>query len=180
MTATLVIGIDPDASGAIAFLTPAGELLAVEDMPMDTVQVGKHSRSRTAVPRLLALLKDAAGAHAFVERPTFRPMKRRDPATGVVTEVSMGVAGAGAMGEKYGCVITALAASGAALTEVRPGVWGAAIGLKGGKDDARRMAANLFPAHAERFARVKDDGRADAALIGYYGARQLRGDRRVA
>ena len=87
----------------------------------------------------------------------------------------MGVAGSGAFGESYGCLITALVASGCAITEVRPGVWGRSIGLKGGKDDARRMAANQFPAMAGMFARVKDDGRADGALIGYYGVLKLRG-----
>ena len=171
----IVIGADPGASGAIAFLDEAGNLLDVIDIPVDKIQVGKHSRSRVAIPRLLAALKGAAGAHAFVEQPTYRPMKKRNPATGQIVDTQMGVAGAGAFGESYGCLITALVASGCAITEVRPGVWGRSIGLKGGKDDARRMAANQFPAMAGMFARVKDDGRADGALIGYYGVLKLRG-----
>jgi hypothetical protein len=30
---------------------------------------------------------------------------------------------------------------------------------------------NLFPAEADRFRRAHDDGRAEAALIAWYGAR---------
>jgi len=177
MTVSLVIGVDTGVGGAIAFLTPDGDLLDVVDMPVDRIQVGKHARSRMSPPRLLAVLKGAAAGHAFLEQPTYRPMKRRDPKTGKIVEAQMGVAGAGAFGESYGVLLMGVVASGCSYEEVRPGVWGRAIGLKGGKDDARRMAARLFPAHADRFARVKDDGRADAALIGWWGARELRGER---
>lgn len=176
----LIIGVDPGASGAIAFLSPAGDLLGVEDMPIDRVAVGTGKRSRVAIPRLLGLLKGSAGAHAFIEQPTYRPMRRPNPQTGVPEATHMGVAGAGAFGENYGCLITALVASGCMLTEVRPGVWSRAIGLKGGKDDSRRMAANLFPGVARLFARVKDNGRSDAALVGWWGARSLRGGREAA
>lgn len=171
----LVIGVDPGVSGAIAFLSSDGQLLAVEDMPVDVTQVGKHSRSRVNFHRLAALLAGAAGAQAFAELPTFRPMKKRDPKTGEVVPTAMGVMGAGAFGISYGLTAGALMAAGCALTEVAPGVWGRAIGLKGGKDDSRRMAANLFPAQAGLFARKKDDGRSDAVLIGWYGLLRLRG-----
>ena len=177
MTTSLVIGVDPGAKGAVAFLTPQGDLLAVEDVPVDTVKVGKHSRSRLSRHRLLALLSGAKDAAAFFEQPEYRPMRRLNPATGASEPATMGVSGAGAFGEVCGGIAMALVASGAALIEVRPGAWKAAVGLKAGKDDARRMAANLFPAQAALFARVKDDGRAEAALIGWYGARELRGGR---
>jgi hypothetical protein len=31
----------------------------------------------------------------------------------------------------------------------------------------------LYPSHSEKFSRVKDDGRADAVLIGYWYLREL-------
>lgn len=176
MTASLVIGVDPGAAGAIAFLSPDGQLLAVEDMPIDRVQVGKHSRSRVSFHRLLALLSGAAGAEAFIELPTFRPMNRRNPATGEVVATSMGVMGAGAFGISYGLTAGALMAAGCALHEVSPVTWVRAVGLQGGKDGSRRMAADLFPAQAELFALKKADGRADAALLGRYGVLRLRGE----
>lgn len=175
MAASLILGVDVGVSGAIAFLSTGGDLLAVEDMPVDVVAVGKGKRSRVAIPRLLAILRGASGAHAFVEQPTYRPMTRPDSQTGIPVTAHMGVAGAGAFGESYGCVLASLVASGCSLTEVRPGVWSRAIGLKGGKDDSRRFAGNLFPSQSGLFLRKKDDGRADASNIGYYGLRQLFG-----
>jgi len=175
VTVSLVLGVDIGAGGAFAFLTPDGDLMDVVDMPVDVIQIGKHKRSRVSPHRLLALLRGAQGAHAFLEQPTYRPMKRRDPQTGETEDAHMGAAGAGAFGESYGAVLMGIVAAGCAYTEVRPGVWGRAIKLHGGKDDARRMASRLFPAHADRFSRQKDDGRADAALIGWWGARELRG-----
>jgi crossover junction endodeoxyribonuclease RuvC len=44
------------------------------------------------------------------------------------------------------------------------------MGQSLGKDGSRYRAAQLFPAHAAQFARVKDDGRSDAVLIAAYGA----------
>ena len=41
--------------------------------------------------------------------------------------------------------------------------------VRDGKDGSRLRAMELFPAYADRFKRVKDDGRSDAALIAYYG-----------
>jgi len=58
---------------------------------------------------------------------------------------------------------------------VRNGEWRAAVKLRGGKDDARRLAGNLFPAQASLFGREKDDGRAEAVLIGLHGTRELNG-----
>jgi crossover junction endodeoxyribonuclease RuvC len=176
VTAPLVIGVDPGVSGAISFLSPDGQLLAVEDMPVDTVQVGKHSRSRVSFHRLAALLSGAAGAQAFIELPQFRPMMKRDPRTGEVKPSSMGVMGAGAFGISYGLAAGALMAAGCSLTEVNPGAWMGAIGLSGGKDNSRRMAADRFPAQAGLFARKKDDGRADSCLLGWYGILRLRGE----
>jgi len=40
--------------------------------------------------------------------------------------------------------------------------------MRDGKDGARARAAELFPAYAQMFARKKDDGRADAALIAWW------------
>jgi crossover junction endodeoxyribonuclease RuvC len=41
--------------------------------------------------------------------------------------------------------------------------------LNAGKDGARAKAAALWPQRAEEFRRVKDDGKAEASLIAYWG-----------
>lgn len=177
MNVSLIIGVDPGASGAISFLQPNGALFGIEDIPVDRIQVGKHSRSRVNIPRLWGLLQGLGnGTAVFIEKPNYRPMMKRNPKTGVPEPMQMGVAGAGAFGETYGSLLAALVIAGAQIHEVAPGVWGRAIGLKGGKDDAIRLAGNLFPASAKLFARKMDHNRAEAALIGYYGAQKLRGE----
>ena len=178
MNVALILGVDPGATGAISFHSPDGGLLGIEDIPVDRVQVGKHSRSRVNVPRLWSLVQSIGGTNpaVFLEKPNYRPMMKRNAQTGQVEKSQMGVAGAGAFGETYGAILATLVIAGAQIHEVAPGVWGRSIGLKGGKDDAIRLAGNLFPPSAKLFARKMDHNRAEAALIGYYGARKLRGE----
>ena len=64
-------------------------------------------------------------------------------------------------------------ALGLPLERVRPSAWKMAMGLRGKpKAASRGMATELFPDFADQFRRVKDDGRAEAALIARYGAYQ--------
>jgi hypothetical protein len=42
--------------------------------------------------------------------------------------------------------------------------------VKGDKDVSRQRASALLPRHSGLWLRKKDDGRAEAALIAYYGA----------
>jgi crossover junction endodeoxyribonuclease RuvC len=53
---------------------------------------------------------------------------------------------------------------------VTPQRWQKDLNVRDGKDGSRQRAAELFPAYAHLFARKKDDGRADAALMAYWGA----------
>jgi crossover junction endodeoxyribonuclease RuvC len=63
-----------------------------------------------------------------------------------------------------------LAALQVPVTYVTPQTWQKAVGARDGKDATRLRAAELFPAYAQMFARKKDDGRADAACMAYWGA----------
>jgi len=55
------------------------------------------------------------------------------------------------------------------IVYITPQGWQKAVGMRGGKDGGRARAAEIFPAYAATFARVKDDGRADAALMAWWG-----------
>jgi crossover junction endodeoxyribonuclease RuvC len=57
------------------------------------------------------------------------------------------------------------------VTFVRPQVWTKALGVGSDKGAHREAACRLFPTDAEQFARVKDDGRADAALLAHWWMR---------
>ncbi len=76
------------------------------------------------------------------------------------------------MGQSLGVVLGILAALDIPTTTIPPRTWQKALDVPAGKDGSRYRAAQLFPARAELFKRVKDDGRSDATLIAAYGARQ--------
>ena len=63
-----------------------------------------------------------------------------------------------------------LAALDVPVTIVTPQAWRKRVVVREGKDGSRERAMQLFPRQAAMFARKKDDGRADAALIAYYGS----------
>lgn len=53
---------------------------------------------------------------------------------------------------------------------VTPAVWKAKLGLlNSGKGASRERCCSIYPATASSLVRVKDDGRAEAALIAHYG-----------
>jgi hypothetical protein len=61
----------------------------------------------------------------------------------------------------------------------RPAVWTKDMKVGSDKSLHRQRATERFPTHAASFARVKDDGRADAALLADWGLRTLRSDRGI-
>lgn len=173
----IVVGCDPGSSGAIAFLdVDTNALLAVHDIPIDKVQVGKHMRSRINRPKLLHILYQARGAAVFTERPEARPMRGTNKQTGQTTLRQPGAMGMMTLGENYGTLLMGLTAAEMALTEVRPGIWKKAMSVSASKDDARRRAEELFPYMINTFARKMDSDRAEAAILGLYGIRVLKGN----
>jgi hypothetical protein len=53
--------------------------------------------------------------------------------------------------------------------EVDPSAWKKTMRLSTDKNASRALASQYFPDCADQWARVKDDGRAEAALIALYG-----------
>jgi hypothetical protein len=169
----IYLGIDTGLGGAIAYYdAAAGDLLGIDDMPVDRVAVGKVERGRISATRLLAMLKPLAGAKAFVERPEARPLRGVNKKDGTTLLRRPGSAGMLAFGESYGVVYCALIACGIAVVEVRPGKWKRGAGVPAGKDEARRIASQRFPRWSGNFMRKKDNGRAEAALLGAWGSKQ--------
>ena len=54
---------------------------------------------------------------------------------------------------------------------VPPSTWKKALGLSADKNASRQRAIETWPEHVRTFARVRDDGRAEAALLALFGAR---------
>ena len=91
----------------------------------------------------------------------------------LLIEEVQGVQGAGAtsaftFGFGAGLLEGILIAARRPYMKVRPQVWTKALGVARDKGDHRQLAQRLYPESAHLFARVKDDGRADAALIAYW------------
>jgi crossover junction endodeoxyribonuclease RuvC len=158
-----ILAIDPGLSGAVAVYWPATGAVHVHDMP--TVNAGKGKSSKRCIDvQGLALLvagivADGDITHAFLELVGVRPLE--------------GVVGAFTFGEGVGVIRGILAANLIPVTRVTPAVWKKALGVPAAKDGARARASELLPRHAGMWTRVKDDGRAEAAMLGVYGARQL-------
>ena len=148
-----VIGIDPGLSGAIARPMPDGSV-DVWDMPTITVR-DKRRIDGYALRDLLVGV---------------------GPVDMVVLEHVQGVQGSGAtgaftFGEGFGLLQGLLIGLDRPHHLVRPQAWTKALGVGSDKGEHRRTAQRLWPASASMFARVKDDGRADAALLAHWWIR---------
>lgn len=154
-----VIGIDPGARGAIAIVDRRSGLVDAIDMPTVEVKIGGAMKHRVSPEAIAAELRAyAPSAIAFIERVGAMP--------------GQGVTSMFAFGEAYGLVRGVLAGMGIPCTTVTPAVWVKAMRVTQGKDGSRQRAMELYPSHAHLFKRVKDDGRADAALVAAWGMLQ--------
>ena len=152
-----VIGIDPGLSGAVAVLY--GDTLRVIDMPTMTVERNGKAKRQVSASELAELIYSCQGedCHVYVEK--------------VSAMAGQGVTSVFSFGRSFGMIEGILAAFKLPVTYVAPATWVKAVGRGQGKDASRARAMELFPNNQTDFKRVKDDGRADAALIAYWGSR---------
>lgn len=144
---TCILGIDPGVTGGIAWLWPNEPVrVTAEDIPV----AGKDVDVDTLIARLRQMRPDVA----FIERAASRPGQ------GVASVFKFGVA--------YGALRAAVVAIGCPVHLVSPSVWKRHFRLSADKEAARALAIQLWPG-AGCFARKKDHGRAEAALIARYG-----------
>lgn len=152
----LIVGIDPGAKGALAFLGAESSWpYGIEDMPTAT-----GAALGAAITDLIADWEPHTIDAAWVEQVASRP--------------GQGVASTFKFGVNYGAILGALGALRIPVHHVTPGVWKRNQRVTKDKGSSRQRAAELWPVQSSTFARVKDDGRAEAALIARYGAMQMR------
>jgi len=151
------MGIDPGKTGALA-LFEWGRLIEVVDMPTVEVEVSR-TRRQVVSPGLLAnYFKSVLPEMVYFEKVGVRPKE--------------GAVGAFSFGRGVGTIEGIMAALEIPYQMVLPAVWKKSFDLPSEKDVARQHAIAIFPEHAKLFARKKDDGRAEASLIGLYGVRK--------
>jgi crossover junction endodeoxyribonuclease RuvC len=143
VSARAVIGIDIGLTGGIAVVDENGMLVDVHDMPV--LRDGPVSRRSINGPLLAELLARSHATMAFVEHVGVRP----------------------------GIVEGALSALSIPTSFIAAPSWKRAVGIApgkaGAKDAARAEAIRRWPDKGSLFERVRDDGRAEAALIAVAG-----------
>jgi len=158
---TTFVGIDPGLSGAIAAYTPRDGTLRLIDVPADGKLVDL---------RILSNCWPAQYARAAaVERVGAMPKQGRSSAFN--------------FGCTFGILYVMAYERAAEVVLVTPQKWKFGVGLnanpdhdkKARKNASRQRATELFPKHAQLFQRVKDDGRAEAALLAWYLAHRVHG-----
>ena len=151
-----IAAFDPGSTtGAFAILYPDHPSgiypLSVLDIPSADGQVD--------APSLTRLLKTYGPTHAVIERVSSMPKQ------GVASTFKFGVA--------YGIIQGVVGALNIPVQFVTPTKWKKHFGLSADKEESRARALQLWPSRSELFARKKDHGRAEAALLALYFAETL-------
>ena len=147
---TIIMAIDPGLTGAVAFYAPINaDHVGVYDMPVAGGAVNVHE--------LRKLIETYHPNTCVIER--VGPMPRD------------GVMQAWRFSGAYHAALATVMLSHIATTLVTPAVWKKAMHVRGGpagKEQCRKLAIQMFPYSAAMFARKKDAGRAEAALLAVY------------
>jgi crossover junction endodeoxyribonuclease RuvC len=149
---SIIMGIDPGISGAVAFYFPmVPSRISVDDVPVAGGEINVNELAR--------LIR--------IHRPTLAVMEKVSamPGQGVVSMFNFG--------RSYGDVRGVIGAMDVPLHFVTPQKWKKHFGLTSDKEQCRLRAIRMFPNAAESFKLKKHDGRAEAALIALYGAEVL-------
>lgn len=159
MIRAVILGVDPGASGALAALDPnTCDLLWVEDMP--------QHEGIVSAPLVADIVARQPVTVAWVENVHSMPKQ--------------GVSSSFKFGRAFGVVVGVLGGARVPVEYVSPPVWKRKAGLSKDKGASRRRAIEVWPAQSTLFSRVRDDGRAEAALIARHGWQQRNGERTAA
>lgn len=155
----IIAGIDPGKTGALAITYPEGVIFAFD------------------VPRIKLRGKDVP-AWSDWQRSWSSALEFHAPDMIVIEDVAarpgQGVTSMFTFGRTLGFAHALAVASGAAVHIVTPTVWKGKLGLlNSSKGASREKASAFYPRSVGLLDRVKDDGRAEAILLAYYGRKFL-------
>ena len=160
----MILGVDPGFTGALACYRPDPGTLVLTDLPTHTRRMAsgkpRVELDLAALAHWLDLHLPIGDVHAFVEDPHAMPKQ--------------GITSAFRFGHMCGALQALLVAYHIPMTLVPPATWKKAMGLTSDKVGCQHRASQLLPSHAHLWPLKKHDGRAEAALLAYYGA-HLRG-----
>tara|TARA_R110000782_G_scaffold16737_1_gene47591 strand:+ start:859 stop:1341 length:483 start_codon:yes stop_codon:yes gene_type:complete len=154
----IIYGIDPGFTGAVSIYDSQKNKLECYDIPTYKSPKGKTLINLHALLDILTYSDDDSSM-AVIERVNAMP--------------NQGVSSTFRFGQGYGQIEMGLAACKLAVHYVSPAVWKKHFGLNRDKGVSRGLVTQRLPQYAHLFARVKDDGRAEATLIALYAAEKL-------
>ncbi|MDT1061176.1 hypothetical protein RM190_04845 [Paracoccus sp. CPCC 101403] len=138
-----LLGIDPGRKGALAILDSDTLQVVTHDMPASTPEL--HDLI-AALPEVRVCILEQIYAGPQMSRTSV-----------------------GAMFESFGVLKGALTWRSIPVQTVRPNIWKAALNVPADKNAARRRASEFFPDCADQWKLAKFDGRAEAAMLAWYG-----------
>jgi crossover junction endodeoxyribonuclease RuvC len=153
--AGIIVGADPGAKGAFAKLDPVEHTIEIFDMPTFEIKTGQKKKTVMDHVGIGNILDDDRIMHLYIEEVSARPGE------GVVSSFTFGRA--------FGTILGACGGLKIPVSQVRPALWKSQLKIPAEKDAARYRASQYFPKCATAWKRKMDDGRAEAALISFYG-----------
>lgn len=149
---SIVLGVDPGVTGALAFVD-GNRIIGIID---HSAWCNVH---QPYIELQLMLRQLWQPDIVVIEQQHARP--------------GQAVASTSNLMQYYGVLLGCLAAYDVPMHEVDPAVWKANMHLDKDKKKSLDLARKLWPNSLEMFRRIKDHGRAEAALIAHYGTRFL-------
>jgi hypothetical protein len=148
----ITIGVDPGKSGAIALLDDHGALITAYDMP---------------VAGGIVSAQQLHGMECWRDNSQYGTVVVED----VHAMPKQGVTSSFGFGRSLGVIEGVFAANGRPIVYVSSSLWKRQMHLNADKEMSRRLAIETWPTKAALFARKKDNGRAEAALIALWHQR---------
>lgn len=149
----LVCAIDPGITGAIAWVSSDGHLIDVSDIP--TIDV--RGKKRVNAAQVARLLESRLGRTRIVV------------IEGVAARQGQGVSSMFSFGYSAGVLEGVAAGLMLPVHIATAQSWKRAAGVPADKGAVLQLAQRYWPG-SDAFRRKKDDGRADAALLGRWAA----------
>jgi hypothetical protein len=148
---TRYLGVDPGLSGALAIIETINSVPVLIDV-IDMPSTGTGAKARVDIIAAASWIAKHAPSAAYVERAQAFP--------------GQGVSSGFSYGRAAGALEAVVALCRVPLMLVEASAWKRKLRLPGkDKELARQRALQMFPKQHTLFARRKDHGRAEAALI---------------
>lgn len=155
----IIAGVDPGFFGAIAKIDPITHTIEIVDMPFFEIKTGQKTKKVLDHISIGDALDDTRIFHVYIEEVSARPGE------GTVSSFSFG--------RNYGTIFGVCGGLKLPITQVRPQKWKSELKIPADKDATRYRASQYFPQCAHAWKLKKHDGRAEAALIAFYGMCQM-------